>query len=135
MRFRVRNVVALAVVVLAVAAGCGDDSGSSSTSAPSGTTAPSTPGSGTIAGPTEGEAACARLADRYVRRARGMFDTEGTPSDDLVNRIRARLVEFDTIAAQAGCGQEYTDGVCQGLDDLTHEGILVIVPLTTAQCG
>lgn len=127
----------LALLLLATACG-GDDSdngnvgdaGSTSITTPSATTA--TPG--TVAGPTEGEAACADLADRYVRRARGLFDREGTPSDALVDRIRARLTEFDQIAATAGCGEGYVRGVCEGLDALSQEGILVIIPLTTAQC-
>ena len=74
------------------------------------------------------------LAERYVRRARTMFDVEGTPSDALVDRVRARLVEFDQIAATAGCGEEYVTAVCEGLDALSQEGVLVIIPLTTAQC-
>jgi hypothetical protein len=63
-----------------------------------------------------------------------MFDREGTPPDALVDRVRARLVEFDQIAATAGCGEEYVTAVCEGLDALTQEGLLVIFPLTTAQC-
>lgn len=115
---------------------CGDDDGgtvgdaaSTSITTPSETT--SAPG--TVAGPSAGDA-CTDLADRYVRRARTMFDVEGTPSDALVDRVRARLVEFDQIAATAGCGEEYVTAVCEGLDALTQEGILVIIPLTTAQC-
>jgi hypothetical protein len=127
----------IAVVVLAVLlAGCGDESGSaasSPTAGPAGST-PTTLSPGTVLGPTEGEAACADLADRYVARARVLFDRQGTPPDALVDRIRTRFVAFDTIAAQAGCGEEYTRGVCEGLDALTEEGILVILPLTTAQC-
>ena len=84
--------------------------------------------------PVRRAAACADLADRYVRQARRMFDTEGTPSDALVDEVRARLAEFDAIASTAGCGEEYLTGVCEGLDALTQEGLLVILPLTTAQC-
>ena len=71
----------------------------------------------------EGIQACEDLAARYVRRARVLFD-----------RVRSRLTEFDTIASTAGCGEEYVIGVCEGLDALTQEGLLVILPLTTAQC-
>jgi hypothetical protein len=63
-----------------------------------------------------------------------MFDTQGTPSDALVDEVRARLAEFDAIASTAGCGEAYLTGVCEGLDALTAEGLLVILPLTTAQC-
>jgi len=103
------------------------DAASTSIATPSETTA--APGTG----PSAGEA-CTDLAERYVRRARTMFDVEGTPSDALVDRVRARLVEFDQIAATAGCGEEYVTAVCEGLDALTQEGVLVIIPLTTAQC-
>jgi hypothetical protein len=118
---------------------CGDDGGNEGNVGDAGTTSITTPsettvGSGTVVGPTEGEAACADLADRYVRRARTMFVTNGTPSDQLVDEVRDRLAEFDQIAATAGCGPEYVTGVCEGLDALTQEGILVIMPLTTAQC-
>lgn len=109
--------------------GTGGDASASSITTPSETTA----APGTVAGPADGEA-CTDLAERYVRRARTMFEVEGTPSDALVDRVRARLVEFDQIAATAGCGEEYVTGVCEGLDALTQEGILVIIPLTTAQC-
>ena len=125
----------LAVPLLIGACGADDggddgsigDAGSTSITTPSETSAP-----GTVAGPT-GES-CTDLAERYVRRARTMFDQEGTPSDALIDRVRARLVEFDQIAATAGCGEEYVTGVCEGLDALTQEGLLVIIPLTTAQC-
>jgi hypothetical protein len=124
----------LAVAILLGA--CGDDSGDDTIQAqPDDLTATSvaTPTEST-AGPTAGGAACADLADRYVCQARRMFDVEGTPPDALVDEVQARLAEFDGIAGAAGCGEEYLRGVCAGLDDLTHEGLLVILPLTTAQC-
>jgi len=118
---------------------CSDDAGDDG-GLPDATTAPETvPTTPEATGPPvtrdpEGVQACEDLAERYVRRARVLFDQEGTPSDDLVNRVRARLTEFDTIASTAGCGEEYVQGVCAGLDALTQEGLLVIIPLTTAQC-
>lgn len=125
-----------ALTLALLLAGCGDDGGEDTEVTPIETTTPAaaTP-TETVAGPSEGSAACAGLADRYVRRARVLFDRVGTPSDALVERTRARLARFDAIALQAGCGPEYLDGVCDGLDAMTAEGILVIVPLTTAQCG
>ncbi|HEY5888952.1 MAG TPA: hypothetical protein VIT24_14540 [Acidimicrobiales bacterium] len=136
MNFR-RLVPLLAVPFLLGACG-GDDGGSNGSVGDAGSTSITTPSEttaapGTVAGPSAGES-CSDLAERYVRRARTMFDREGTPPDALVDRVRARLVEFDQIAATAGCGEEYVTGVCEGLDALTQEGLLVIIPLTTAQC-
>jgi hypothetical protein len=132
---KVRLLLALLAAALLLAA-CTDDGGEDEITAdPDDLTAPSVAEpTGTTVGPTEGGAACADLADRYVRQARRMFDTQGTPSDELVDEVRARLSEFDSIASTAGCGEEYVAGVCEGLDALTHEGLLVILPLTTAQC-
>ena len=131
MNFR-RLIPLLAVPLLLGACGGDDgsvgDAGSTSITTPSETSA----APGTV-GPADGQA-CTDLAERYVRRARTMFDREGTPPDALVDRVRARLVEFDQIAATAGCGEEYVTAVCEGLDALTQEGLLVILPLTTAQC-
>jgi len=132
---RIRLLLSVLATVLALGA-CSDDGGPEEISAdPADLTVTSvgTP-TETTAGPTAGSAACADLADRYVRQARRMFDTEGTPSDALVDEVRARLAEFDSIAGTAGCGEEYVSGVCAGLDALTQEGVLVIFPLTTAQC-
>ncbi|MET0665120.1 MAG: hypothetical protein ABW008_06140 [Acidimicrobiales bacterium] len=128
-------VLALLVLLGACGGDDGDDSGTVGEAASTSITTPSetTAAPGTLAGPPAGEA-CTDLAERYVRRARTMFDVEGTPSDALVDRVRARLVEFDQIAATAGCGEEYVTAVCEGLDALTQEGVLVIIPLTTAQC-
>ena len=130
---------ALLLALVLLIAGCGDDGGRDGNVGDAGSTSITTPsettaGSDTVVGPTAGDAACADLADRYVRRARTMFVTNGTPSDQLVDEVRARLTEFDQIAATAGCGPEYVTGVCDGLDALTQEGVLVILPLTTAQC-
>ena len=132
--------VAVVVAVLALlAAACGDDGGadgdgasSTTAGAPAATADPGPPT--TVAGPTEGQVACAGLAERYVRRARALFTQEGTPSDAVVDRARARFAEFDEIAGAAGCGAEYVTGICEGLDELTHDGVLVLFPLTTAQC-
>lgn len=133
-----RLLPALTLSAALVLAGCGDDDGAGAEPAEDGAgTVPATiaevPG-GTAVGPTEGGAACADLADRYVRRARVLFTQEGTPPDALVDETRARLAEFDEIAVAAGCGPEYTTGVCDGLDAMAQEGILVIYPLVTAQC-
>jgi ABC-type molybdate transport system substrate-binding protein len=123
MRFRpVLAVLALGLLLTA----CSDDGDESSST----TVAVQVP----VTRDAEGVQACEDLAARYVRRARVLFDREGTPSDALVDQVRQRLTEFDTIASTAGCGQEYVTGVCEGLDALTDEGILVIFPLTTAQC-
>ncbi len=132
---KVRLLFPLLAVALLLGA-CGDDGGEGEITAdPADLTATSVAEStGTTVGPTDGGAACADLADRYVRQARRMFDTQGTPSDALVDEVRARLSEFDGIASTAGCGEEYLAGVCEGLDALTQEGLLVILPLTTAQC-
>jgi hypothetical protein len=128
-------VLALVLLLGACGGDDGDDGGTVGDAASTSITTPSetTAASGTVAGPSAGEA-CTDLAERYVRRARTMFDVEGTPSDALVDRVRARLVEFDQIAATAGCGEEYVTAVCEGLDALSQEGVLVIIPLTTAQC-
>jgi hypothetical protein len=133
----VRRLAPLLALPLLIAACGGDDGGDNGSVGDAGSTSITTPSEtsaapGTVVGPT-GES-CTDLAERYVRRARTMFDQEGTPSDALVDRVRARLVEFDQIAATAGCGEEYVTGVCEGLDALTQEGLLVIIPLTTAQC-
>jgi hypothetical protein len=121
---RIRALIAALTLALALT-GCGDGSDESTA-----TTAVQVP----VTRDAEGVQACEDLAARYVRRARVLFDREGTPSDQLVDEVRARLTEFDTIASTAGCGEEYVTGVCAGLDALTQQGILVILPLTTAQC-
>ncbi len=132
---KVRLLLPLLAVALLLGA-CSDDGGDDTIQAdPADLTATSVTGpTQTTVGPTAGSAACADLADRYVRQARRMFDTEGTPSDALVDEVQGRLAEFDAIASTAGCGEEYLTGVCEGLDALTQEGLLVILPLTTAQC-
>jgi hypothetical protein len=122
---RFRSALAALVLVLALV-GCSDDGGDDASS----TTQVQVP----VTRDAEGIQACQDLADRYVRRARVLFDRQGSPPDALVDRTRARLEEFDTIATTAGCGQEYVTGVCAGLDQLSQQGILVILPLTTAQC-
>jgi hypothetical protein len=122
---RIRALVAALTLALALT-GCGDDGDSSSST----TLAVQVP----VTRDAEGVQACQDLAERYVRRARVLFDRQGSPPDALVDRVRARLTEFDTIASTAGCGEEYVTGVCAGLDELTQQGILVILPLTTAQC-
>ncbi len=129
---RIRLLFCLLSVALLLGA-CGDDDEISADPADPTVTSVDLP-TGTTVGPTAGSAACADLADRYVRQARRMFDTEGTPSDALVDEVQARMAEFDGIAGSAGCGEEYVTGVCAGLDALTQEGVLVIFPLTTAQC-
>ncbi len=127
------RIAALLVAVLALAA-CGDDGGDAPTTTAAAPAPSTVPAEDTVVGPTEGSAACADLADRYVARARVLFETDGTPSDALVDRVRARLATFDEIALTAGCGQAYVIDVCDGLDELTEEGLLVIFPLLTAQC-
>ena len=122
---RFRPLLAVAALALLLGA-CGDDGESSSPTAPS-VQVP-------VTRDAEGIQACEDLAARYVRKARVLFDRDGAPSDQLVDQVRARLAEFDSIASTAGCGEEYVTGVCEGLDALTAEGILVIIPLTTAQC-
>jgi hypothetical protein len=137
----VRNRALLALLTVTLVFGaCSDDGGDQGDEAEPATTAappvtePAT--TGTVAGPTEGEVACIDLAERYVRRARTVFDTEGTPSDDLVNRVYEQLIEFDAIAGGAGCGDEYRNGVCDGLDALSAEGLLVIMALLPPNgCG
>ena len=132
---KIRLVLPLLVVALLVGA-CSDDGGDDTISADASDLTPTSVAgpSETTVGPTAGSAACADLADRYVRQARRMFDTQGTPPDALVDEVQGRLAEFDAIASTAGCGEEYLAGVCSGLDALTQEGLLVILPLTTAQC-
>ncbi len=125
----------LAVAALLAAGGCGDDGEGAVTTTsvdlPDTTAAPTTTA---VVGPTEGEAACADLADRYVTQARRIFEAQGTPPDALVDRVNRRLEELDAIAVQAGCGEAYTAAVCDELDALTQEGVLVLYPLITAQC-
>jgi hypothetical protein len=127
----------LAVLALALLLGACSDDTAGDTGLPDATDAvPTTPEASAppVTRDAEGVQACEDLAERYVRRARVLFTGQGTPSDDLVDQVRGRLEEFDTIASTAGCGAEYVQGVCAGLDGLTAEGILVIIPLTTAQC-
>ena len=103
MHFR-RLAPVLALLLLLGACG-GDDGGDDGSVGDAGSTSVTTPvgdhraGTGHGGRPTEGDVACADLAERYVRRARTLFEQEGTPSDALVDRVRARLTEFDTIAA------------------------------------
>ena len=126
---RIRALSPLLALVLALA-GCGDDGGGASTTTGAGAPATTQPApTGTVAGPTEGQVACAGLAGRYVARAEALFTHQGTPPDALVDRTRNRLVELDTIAGAAGCGEEYRTGVCGGLDELAREGVLVIMAL------
>ena len=133
MRFRALPVL-LSLVLLVGA--CGDDDGEETGGTTPAPVAEPTVTTGTIAGPTQGQVACARLAERYVRQARTIFDREGTPSDAVVDRVGARLSEFDAIAGSAGCGDEYRNGVCDGLDELALEGVLVIMPLLPPNgCG
>ena len=129
-RFRALPLVlALALLVGA----CGDDGEAASTTTtaadPPGTPSTNQPTTGTVAGPTGGQVACTELAGRYVSRAEALFTHEGTPPDALVDRTRNRLAELDTIAGAAGCGDEYRNGVCDGLDALAREGVLVIMAL------
>jgi len=132
---RIRLLLPVLAVTLLLGA-CSDDGGDETIEADAAdlTVTSIGPPTETTVGPTAGSAACADLADRYVRQARRMFDTNGTPSDALVEEVQARLAEFDGIAGTAGCGAEYVTGVCEGLDALSQEGLLVIFPLTTAQC-
>jgi len=137
---RLRLLLPVLSVALLLGA-CSDDGGEDEISADpaaltsiAGTSGPTETTAGPTAGPTAGAAACADLADRYVRQARRLFDIQDTPTDALVDEVRARLVEFDGIASTAGCGEAYLSGVCEGLDALSAEGLLVIYPLTTAQC-
>lgn len=130
---RTRLLLPLLALTLLLSA-CSDDGGEDEISAdPAALTSIAGPTETTV-GPSAGSAACADLADRYVRQARRLFDTQGTPSDALVEEVQGRLAEFDGIAGTAGCGPEYVTGVCAGLDALSQEGLLVIYPLTTAQC-
>jgi hypothetical protein len=122
---RIRPLLAALLLAVLLTA-CGDDGDQSSST--------TTPVAAPVTRDAEGLQACEDLAARYVRKARVLFDRDGAPSDALVDQVRARLTEFDTIASTAGCGQEYVTGVCDGLDGLTQEGLLVILPLTTAQC-
>ena len=132
---KVRLLFPLLAVALLLGA-CGDDGGEGEITAdPADLTATSVAEpTGTTVGPTR---------RRRLRRSRRplrppgppMFDPEGTPSDDLVDEVRARLVGVRRHRrSTAGCGEEYLTGVCEGLDALTQEGLLVILPLTTAQC-
>jgi hypothetical protein len=133
-RFRLLVVGLTFSFLLAACGDAGDDGGlpDATTSVPTGSI-PTASGPPVTRDP-EGIRACRDLAERYVQRSRALFDGQGTPSDALVERVRARLEEFDAIAGTAGCGEEYLRGVCEGLDGLTAEGLLVILPLTTAQC-
>jgi hypothetical protein len=137
-------VLVLLALVLLVGA-CGDDGGgaanetpatSATSAAPATTTADPVATTGTVAGPTEGEIACIQLAQRYVRQARRIFAHQGTPPDELIDQVDDRLTQFDAIAGTAGCGDEYRNGVCDGLDELTAQGLLVIMPLLPPNgCG
>jgi hypothetical protein len=121
------RVLGLVLIATLVTVSCaGDDGADEAEPAPS----------GTVAGPTTSTTAsadCLLLADEYLVTATELF-TASPPSDAVVDQSRSRFEELDLLAGAAGCGDDYRGAVCDGLDDLTLSGTLVIYPMVTAQC-
>jgi hypothetical protein len=127
-----RLAAVLIVAVLAVA--CGDDTRSPAveTSAPTSSSSAAPP----VVGPTTSTtvaAECAQLAGRYVATARLLFEAE-RPTDALFEQSRAEFEELDLLAGAGGCGDAYRLAVCDGLDELTRSGTLVVYQMLTASC-
>lgn len=125
--------VAALLVVAVLAVACGDDGGSATGQEPAASSSSTAP---PAAGPSTSAAVaseCAALADRYVATARSLF--EANPPDDAVfEQSEAEFEEVDLLAGAAGCGDAYRVAVCDGLDELTRSGTLVIYQMLTARC-
>lgn len=118
----------LIVTLLAVSCGDGGDASSAST-------VPTTTAT-VVVGPTTSTTvppACSELAMQYVEAARTLFATEG-PTDALVEQTRDRLLDLDAGAGAQRCGDAYRVAVCDGLDELTLAGTLVVYQMLTASC-
>lgn len=130
------RVFAPMLIAAVLAASCGDDGAASSAPEASVPTSTSTPVPESIVGPTTSStvpSACLELAERYVATSAMLFQA-GSPSDDLVEQTRSDLEDLDVLASAGGCGEGYRVAVCDGLDELTLAGTLVIYQMLTARC-
>lgn len=132
----VRILAGLLIAAL-FAVSCGDD-GSVRAVTTDGTTTSTTtqagPGpDGAPATSTTIRSDCLELVEEYVDATRRLFATDA-PSDVLLEATNSRLTELDSFAAAGGCGESYRVGVCDGLDELTLSGTLVIYQMLTASC-
>jgi hypothetical protein len=129
------RVIGLVLVGVLLVAGCGDDGGPSASSDRTTSVTTGTTPAGPLVGPTTASTEppdCLVLAREYVMVATGLFS--GPPDDDVVEASRGRFRALDGLAAAGGCGDGYRQTVCDGLDELTRSGTLVIYPMVTARC-
>lgn len=128
------------LIAALVAVSCGGDdstaqSGATTDGSPTSVTI-AEPGSGPDTGPTTSSTTpvgCLALAEEYVAATKTLFESDA-PSDSLVEQTRSRLEDLDVFATAEACGESYRVAVCDGLDELTLSGTLVIYQMLTASC-